>query len=175
MSAQATVCPLHKHLFQPHLKAPGKFDSKGNTNCSSPGQKGSNTTPTLISLDPAKSVFPLSLIHPGPALQLNVAGEKVFNCHWFPYMAIKKPPRCRGCMVSNFQQLLEQRFLNSDPSLLPWNTGCLLHSGLAILATVCSASECCYTSYSGVSSFRCDCSPKALKENLVPGFEYSKA
>lgn len=90
-------------------------------------------------------------------------------------MPIKKPPQCRGCMVSNFQQLLEQHFLNTVLSLLPWKAQCLLHSGLAILATVGSVSECCYTNYSGLSQFRCDCSPKVLKGNFLPGFEYSKS
>lgn len=147
MSAQATVAPLYKHLPQPHLKASGKSDTKGNTNSNSPGQKGSNTTLHLSPWIQPSLYSPLSLIHPGPALQLSGAGEEALNCHWYPYMAIKKPPWCRDYMVSNLGEAHWEAFFGQCflfTAMECWMR-CLLHSGPTILATVCSASECCYT------------------------------
>lgn len=115
-----TVGPLHKHLSQPHLKASGKFDSKGRTNSSSQVRKALTPHYTYL-LGSSQVCIPLIFNPPQSSPPAERGRGKSVQLSLVPLHGYQK---CRGCRVSNFQQLLEQPFLNSIPSLLSWNAGC---------------------------------------------------
>lgn len=104
-----TVGPLHKHLSQPHLKTSGKFDSKGSTNSSSQVRKALTPHYTYL-LGSSQGCIPLIFNPLWSSPPAERGRGKSIQLSLVPLHGYQK---CRGCKVANFQQLLEQYFLNS--------------------------------------------------------------
>lgn len=125
-NTQTRFLPRHSGPFTqaplpaPLKKASGKSDSKGSTNSSSQVRKALTPHYTYL-LGSSQLCIPLIFNPTWSSLSAEWGRGKSVQLSLVPLHGYQK---CRGCKVSNFQQLLEQPFLNTIPSLLSWNAGC---------------------------------------------------